>query len=78
MLTGGLPVLKISLKARSREEADVEPFCGGRAYGRVRGSAITGESIHSSQSTRPKPTKQRGNRWGTGRRGRVLVLPPTT
>jgi hypothetical protein len=63
----GRPVLKMSLKARSREEADAEPFCGGSGYGRVRGSAITG--LRSNVSTHAHHHRLRGMRergWGMG------------
>lgn len=56
----GRPVLKMSLKARSREEADAEPFCGGSGYGRVRGSAITG--LRSDVSTHAHHGTLRGMR----------------
>jgi hypothetical protein len=64
----GRPVLKMSLKARSRDEADPEPFCGGRGYGRVRGSAITG--LRSGVSTHAQHRRLRGMRErGTGGMG---------
>jgi hypothetical protein len=69
---GGLPVLKMSLKARSREEVVAEPFCEGTGYGRVRGSAITGySSINGSVNMLDQDNEAEEGGW-------VLVLPLTS